>query len=78
MRLEQIQSDFLWGGEVLEQKHHLVRWLIVCVEKRKERLGVKNLGTFNRDLLGNWVWRFAIERKALWNQVIRMKYGEER
>ncbi|RVW62360.1 hypothetical protein CK203_062889 [Vitis vinifera] len=24
------------------------------------------------------VWCFAIERKALWNQVIRRKYGEER
>ena len=55
MRLEQIQRDFLWGGGALEQKPHLVRWLIVCVEKRKERLGVKNLGTFNRDLLGKWV-----------------------
>ncbi|WJZ97788.1 hypothetical protein VitviT2T_016367, partial [Vitis vinifera] len=36
------------------------------------------LGTFNRALLGKWVWRFAIERKALWNQVITRKYGEER
>ena len=67
MRLEQIQRDFLWGGGALEQKPHLVRWLIVCVEKRKERLGVKSLGTFNRALLGKWVWSFAIERKALWN-----------
>ncbi|RVW70344.1 hypothetical protein CK203_048761 [Vitis vinifera] len=31
-----------------------------------------------RALLGKWVWRFANERKALWNQVIRGKYGEER
>ena len=65
IRLDQIQRDFLWGGGALEQKPHLVRWSIVCVEKRKEGLGVKNLGTFNRDLLGKWVWRFAIERKAL-------------
>ena len=51
MRLEQIQRDFLWGGEVLEQKPHLVRWPIVCLEKRKGGLGVKSLGTFNRALL---------------------------
>ncbi|RVW93056.1 hypothetical protein CK203_032813 [Vitis vinifera] len=31
-----------------------------------------------RALLGKWVWCFANERKALWNQVIRGKYGEER
>ena len=46
--------------------------------KKKGGLGVKSLGTFNKVLLGKWVWRFAIERKALWNQVITRKYGEER
>ena len=78
MRLEQIQRDFLWGGGALEQKPHLVRWSIVCLDKRKGGLGVKSLGTFNRVLLGKWSWRFANERKVLWNQVIRRKYGEER
>ena len=52
MRLEHIQRDFLWGGGALEQKLHLVRWSIVCLDKRKGGLGVKSLGTFNRALLG--------------------------
>ncbi|RVW70862.1 putative ribonuclease H protein [Vitis vinifera] len=47
-------------------------------DKRKGGLGVKSLRTFNRALLSKWSWRFANERKALWNQVIRRKYGEER
>ncbi|RVW25094.1 putative ribonuclease H protein [Vitis vinifera] len=29
-------------------------------------------------LLSKWNWRFANERDALWNQVIRRKYGEDR
>ena len=78
MRLKHIQRDFLWGGGALEQKPHLVRWMVVCLDKRKGGLGVKSLVTLNRALLGKWSWRFANERKALWNQVIRGKYGEQR
>ncbi|RVW29085.1 LINE-1 reverse transcriptase-like [Vitis vinifera] len=52
IRLEKIQRDFLWGGGALEQKPHLVRWSIVCLDKRSGGLGVKSLGAFNRALLG--------------------------
>ncbi|RVW96590.1 putative ribonuclease H protein [Vitis vinifera] len=44
IRLEKIQRDFLWGGGALEQKPHLVRWSIVCLDKRSGGLGVKSLG----------------------------------
>ncbi|WKA06987.1 hypothetical protein VitviT2T_024859 [Vitis vinifera] len=77
-RLEKIQRDFLWGGGNLEQKPHLVRWEVVCLNKKKGGLGVKNLSILNKALLAKWNWRFANEREALWNQVIRGKYGEER
>ena len=38
LRLEQIQRDFLWGDGALEWESHLVRWAIVCLDKRKGRL----------------------------------------
>ncbi|RVX11415.1 LINE-1 reverse transcriptase-like [Vitis vinifera] len=77
-RLEQIQRDFLWGGGNLERKPHLVRWKVVCLSKKKGGLGIKCLSILNKVLLSKWNWRFANEREALWNQVIRGKYGEDR
>ena len=35
LRLEQIQRDFLWGDGALEWESHLVRWAVVCLDKRK-------------------------------------------
>ncbi|RVW35300.1 putative ribonuclease H protein [Vitis vinifera] len=71
-------KGFPLGGGNLERKPHLVRWEVVCLSKKKGGLGVKNLSILNKALLAKWNWRFANEREALWNQVIRGKYGEER
>ena len=77
LRLEQIQRNFLWGGGALERKPYLVDWSIVCSAKQKGGLGVRNLALLNKTLLCKWSWRFAVEKEALWRQVICGKYGEE-
>ena len=76
LRFEQIQRNLLWGGGRLDKKPHLVRWEIVCMDKRSGGLGVMNLFWFNKALLSKWRWRFATKRGAFWNEVIRGKYGE--
>ncbi|RVW63723.1 putative ribonuclease H protein [Vitis vinifera] len=77
LRLEKIQRDFLWGGGALVKRPYLVRWNLVCLEKRKGGLGVRNLALMNKTLLSKWNWCFAIEGEAFWKQVISHKYGEE-
>ena len=77
LRLEKIQRYFLLGGGALVQKPHLVRWNMVCLEKRKCGLGVRNLALMNIVLLSKWNWRFANEREYFWKPVINHKYGEE-
>ncbi|RVW36937.1 hypothetical protein CK203_094919 [Vitis vinifera] len=57
LRLEKIQRDFLWGGGALVQKPHLVRWNLVCLDKRKGGLGVRNLALMNIALLKEGGWR---------------------
>jgi hypothetical protein len=37
-------------------------------------LGFRNLINFNQALLGEWSWRYTIEREALWCLVLDAKY----
>ena len=46
--------------------------------QKKRGLGVKFLSTLNKALLYKWSWRFANEKGAFWNQVIRGKFGESK
>ena len=39
---------------------------------------MRNLALLNKALPCKWSWHFAVKRKALWRQVIRGKYREEK
>ena len=45
------------------QRPHFVRWNLVCLEKKKGGLGVRNLALMNRALLSKWNWRYANEER---------------
>ena len=77
LRQEKIQRDFFWGGGALEKRPHLVKWVVVCSDKKKGRLGIRNLSILNRAFLCKWNWRYAVERESLWKLVISRKFGEE-
>ena len=70
-----IQRNFLWSGIGEKQKIPLVKWSKICTPYNQGGLAVKNLRLFNEALLGKWLWRFGVEREALWRQVIVGKYG---
>ena len=54
----------------------LMKWAIVCTDKKVGGLGVRGLYKLNKALLGTWNWWFANERNSLWREIIRRKFGE--
>nr|CAN77925.1 hypothetical protein VITISV_028684 [Vitis vinifera] len=63
-RLEKLQRNFLWGGANGGNKAHLIKWEVVCMDKKKEGWG-------------KWIWRFAWAKEELWKKVLEAKYGQE-
>ena len=72
-KIERVQRDFLWG----DSKTHLVGWDKVCAPLENGGLGVRKLTTFNKALLGKWLWLFGFEETRLWRRVVALKFGEE-
>ena len=72
-KIEKLQRDFLWG----DSKTHLVGWDKICTPIANGGLGIRKLTTFNKALLGKWLWRFGKEEDRLWRRVVVSKYGEE-
>ena len=76
-RLEKLQRNFLWGGETLEKKAHLIKWEVICSEKGQGDLSLRNLTLLNRALIGKWIWRFALESYYIWKRLIYSKFGHD-
>ncbi|KAL0011483.1 hypothetical protein SO802_006591 [Lithocarpus litseifolius] len=72
-KIEKLQRNFLWG----DSKTHLVEWDKVCAPLENGGLGVRKSTTFNKTLLGKWLWRFGAEETRLWRRVVALKFGEE-
>ena len=68
-RIEKLQRNFLWGGIGDEPKFHFVKCATVCTPIASGGLGIRKVRFFNETLLGKWLWRFGMERAALWRQV---------
>lgn len=54
--------NFLWGGKEGEYKMSWVSWDKLYRSVKDGGLGFKDLGAFNKALLGKWVWKFITEK----------------
>jgi hypothetical protein len=70
-----IQREFLWGGVNGGRKISWVKWSVVCLEKSKGGLGVRDIRLVNLSLLAKWRWRLLLPGRPLWKEVLAAKYG---
>ena len=52
-----------------------MKWSQICAPLQVGGLVVRDLRSFNKALLGKWLWRYGLEREALWRSVVDAKYG---
>ncbi|CAN0885613.1 Putative ribonuclease H protein At1g65750 [Linum grandiflorum] len=74
-RLEQLQNQFLWAGNLDSEKIHWIEWNTVKTPKCRGGLGVQDLHVLNIALMSKWSWRFGTERNAWWRKLIVTKCG---
>ena len=55
----------------------VIGWDKICAPIANGGLGIRKLTTFNKALLGKWLWRFGKEEDRLWRRVLASKYEEE-
>ena len=77
LRLEKIQRDFLWGGEALVQKPHPCKVENDLFGEKERWFGCEKSLSNEFNPLMQVELGYAIEREALWKQVINQKYGED-
>ncbi|KAK8600346.1 hypothetical protein V6N12_050202 [Hibiscus sabdariffa] len=66
---------FLWGGSADKKKVHWLSWSDVCQPIHLGGLGIFDLCTKNRALLGKWFWRFVNEQNNVWKRTVSSKYN---
>ncbi|XP_028059660.1 uncharacterized protein LOC114263352 [Camellia sinensis] len=72
--IERLEAVFLWGGNDLKRKVHLVKWTEVSKSLNQGGLGIRRLKDVNASLLLKWWWKFGSEVNALWRRMLCNKY----
>lgn len=73
-RLDEINSDFLWGGTADSSRNHLVSWKKVCQPQTSGGLGLRQARDSNIAMLSKVGWKLDERQDNLWCRVMSGKY----
>jgi hypothetical protein len=72
-RIRQLIFSFLWSGCNKKKKIHLCAWQLIAHPKQHGGWGLRNLGSFSREMAANTLWR-ALMQEGLWHRILKEKY----
>ena len=72
--LDQIQRNFLWGGNNENRKLALVKWSSICTPKAHGGLGIRDTRSMNKALLAKRRWQLCSKSDSLWSNILKAKY----
>ena len=72
-RLDYYRSRFYWQSDNHKRKYMIAKWSLVWLPKEHGGLGVQNLDTKNKSLLGKWLFKLLNE-EGVWQSLLTKKY----
>ena len=71
--LDKQRRTFFWQENGQKRKYHLIQWKVICKNKNKGGLGIKDIRKMNISLLTKWWWKLETE-DGLWQTIVKAKY----
>ena len=64
-KLDQITRSFWWGHDTGDKKLHLKSSNSICQAKSDEGVGIRNMKTMNRAMLGKQAWKMITKPSSI-------------
>jgi hypothetical protein len=67
-------GHFLWDNTEEKHRYHLANWPLVAQKKEFGGLGILDLRSLNLALLSAWIFRYQLNKTAIWTKIVDYKY----
>jgi len=71
-------GHFLWNNTEEKHRYHLANWPLVAQRKEFGGLGIPDLRSLNLALLSAWIFRYQLNKSAIWINIVDFKYKTEK